>query len=177
MAPLNPNNTPRIQVTYTSGGKPHTAEIRVADGTSKATAQTRAQGLGDAMAQCLASGDGTVGAFWIPKGTNIRQTLAFIPQTGAGSAGTITPESQACFLSFTGRSDDGRDVKFSLFTILFDGQTVYRIPLSSASSVVQDLWDEVNANVTPTVTISGEPALWNQYVNIGQNAYYQRKSR
>ena len=177
MAPLPPSTTPRVQVTYTSGGRPHTAEVRMAIGSIKADGELRAQALADVMATCMASGDGTVGAFWIPAGTNIRQTLPLTPATGGGSAGTITPESQACFLSFTGRSDDGRDVKFSLFTILFDGQTTYRIPLGSASSVVQDLWAEVVNAADPSVTISGEVALWNAYVNIGQNAYYQRKSR
>lgn len=177
MSPLPEDNTIRIQVTYTSGGKPHTAELRLPAGTAKATGETQAQELGDAMAQCMASGDSTLNAYWIPAGTNIRQVLTFIPAAGAGAAGTITPESQAVFFSFTGRSDDGRDTRFTLFTILFDGQTVYRILVSAASSVVQDLFAVVAANDNAPVTISGEEAHWNNYVNIGQNSHFQRKSR
>jgi len=177
MAPLPPDNTPRIQVTYTSGGEPHTAEIRVANGTLKADALTRAQALADAMAVPMASGDNILGAYWIPSGTNIRQTLPITTASGGGAAGTITDESKTVFLSFTGRSDDGRDTRFTFFTVLFDGQDTYRKALTDVSTPVQDLFGEVTSNTLPAVTISGEEAIWNHYVNIGQNAHFQRKSR
>ena len=91
-------------------------------------------------------------------------------------AGTVDPERKANFTSWTGRSADGRDVKFTMFTNLvgIDASGFRdRTPSGAESAILGVLQDAaVDAR-----TISGLVPQWNSYVNYGVNAYWQRKLR
>lgn len=183
MAPLPPNSTMRIWLDYTSGGIQHSLQTRfLGDDPSTVGITQRLTALGDALQGVMSDEDTIVG--W-------RYSLALSnfsfpfegPVGGAGllAGGVVNPESQACFVASSGRSTGGRRVRMTVFTVAATGFTAYRLTRSGLAANFQELFDVLTDAIgTPgedQVAVDGNPVLWNQYLNIGQNAYWQRESR
>lgn len=177
LGPLPADTTARVQVLYTSGEFNHTAELRLADTPSTGDAEALAQDLADLMEPIMATGDSAFEARLIPQGTNIYTAIALTPVTGTGTATGTTDVREAAFVSFTGRSNDGRRVGLTLFTQIVGGTTTFRTPYSGANAIFQAVLDFLGAQTPVITTISGEESHWHQYVNFGINSHYQRKQR
>jgi len=176
LPPLPDWNTPRVLIQYTSGGLEHTLDLRVPIGTLKADAIAPVQDVIDAMLPILDSVDAVQGALWIPAGTNISQVLAVTGGSGTNSGTTINDESRTVFVSATGKSDDGRKVRWTLFNTASYGETVFRKNVTAFASVFQALYAAISGN-TIFVTKSGEQPGWHTYLNIGLNSGTQRSQR
>lgn len=176
LTPLSPDNTPRVLIQYTSGGLPHTLDLRVAHGTTKAGALSDTNDVIAAMLPCMANSDSVTGALWIPEGSNVAQTMPVTVGAGSGGSVSASNEAKTVFISATGRSDDGHKVRWTFFTLLEQDELVFRKLVSATASVFQALYAEISGN-TFWRTISGESPAWHSYFNIGLNAHFQRSQR
>lgn len=183
MAPLPDNNTMRVWIDYTSGGRPHSVMFRFAgDDPSGAAIQPRLTEIGAALQGVMDDEDSITGWRFSLTGQNF--SFPFLgPVGGAGllTGGVVNPESQACFVGASGRSSGGRRVHCNIFTIAATGFTVYRQNRGSLAANFAALYDvltdQPGIDGDPPIAIDGLPIVWNDYLNIGQNAYYQRASR
>ena len=123
----------------------------------------------------LHTSDTYLGARFRLQGSTVSFPVA--SATGAGTSNfTLDPDMKPNFRSWTGRSIDGRDTRFTLFSPGLDLNVVgFRdnSPSAAELAVVNALESaDVNAR-----SISGLSVLWNGYVNYGSNSYFQRKAR
>lgn len=175
MAPLPDNNTPTLFVDYTSGGQTHTSEVRLPSGASSGSAAVAAGVMAIVMKALLFPSDSITGARFRQAGSSVSFPVTFTPVVGT-QGGTPDDDNKPNFVSWTGRSIDGRRVKFTVFTrAVQPALQGYRdtTPSTGEQAVLAALTD----NDVDARTISGQAPIWNTYVNYGANAYYQRKAR
>lgn len=175
MAPLPENNTGRLFIEYTSAGRAHTLLLRYPDEVDGADAAGFAGPVIAAMKGVMASNDAVTGARFSAAGSNVSFPVAIVTGPGTGSAWT-DPDAGAGFASWTGRSADGRDVKYTVFNTNVNPDTLgYRALVPG--TVWQDFLDAIDeATVKPRTISEGIPFM-NSYVNYGYNSYWQRKLR
>lgn len=175
MAPLPESNTPRLFIEYTVFGQEHVSEVRLSDGSTSADAVAAYAVLAPLMADLLDDADSVSGARFAAQGTNISNPLPVAAEPGTQTT-PPDPDHAPNFLSFTGRSNDGRRVRFTFFTPLIDlSATGYRAASVSGATLL--LKNAVEGATVDARTISGAVPVWNSYTNYGSNAYYQRKAR
>lgn len=180
MAPLPDlpsNNTGVLYIDYTSGLEPHTLQLR-GDWFAPVDATIKAQNVINAMRNLMWTGDVIVGARMREAGANI--TLPVTVVTGAGTVGSLNnnAESRTCFMSLVGRGLQGYPVRCTLFTIRLESEQQYRRAYAALDVPGKAFFDAVVGDIGGRpLAIDGTVAYWKNYVNIGQNAYYQRKSR
>lgn len=175
MAPLPANNTAVLFIEYTSLGQEHTAELRLPGTSGIAEAEAVYTAIAPAVAALLPNTDSVTGARYRARLSNVSFPLGVAPVTGTGGGAPDT-DKRATFVSYTGRSADGRDVRFTVFTPFQDPDTNgFRI--ANPPGVTGTLLDELQALASQVRTISDGLIFWNNYVNYGFNAYYQRKLR
>lgn len=175
MAPLPANNTDRLWVKYTSAGRAHELLFRFDEGTGASSAAASVEVALPVLKSMMASNDAVTGARFSAAGSTVSFPVPITTGPGTGSAWT-DPDTGANFYSATGRSTDGRDVKYTVFTTLSNPDTLgyrYNSPTGQWLDFLEVL-DEMPAN---PVTISGLIPIMQSYVNWGYNAYWQRKLR
>lgn len=92
------------------------------------------------------------------------------------AAGTLQAQDYPVFMSFVGRSSGGRRVRKTFYGVTFRPDDNYRI--QRAENVNIDNAIGVLLDTPPSeVAIDSSPVIWNEYVNTGFNAYYQRQAR
>jgi hypothetical protein len=110
-------------------------------------------------------------------------SLPFLSTTGPGilTAGTPNPESNAGFIGVAGRSSGGRHYHANFFTQDAYDQAVYRIADGSVPADWQEWYGAMAAQIGAgdgvLVGVDNLPLTFKSYVNLGQNAYWQRQSR
>jgi hypothetical protein len=162
-------------IEYTSQGQAHVAIARLPTSGDDVLAASMYTTLKNAMLPLMAPTDRVTGARYSAAGSNISFPMLVTPGTGSGAA-QVDDEIQPRFFSFTGRSADGRRVKFTLFTGQADTNGLgYRDTTPSAAQ--QTLLTALGSTQADVRSISGQPVRWNTYVNLGENAYFQRKNR
>lgn len=175
LPPLAANNTNRMFIKYTSGGVQHEAVIRL----MQSAAQDKATALFNALLPKLQAitftTDSIIGARWQGFGSLFSFPMAVTG--GAGTlAGTGSKGQHPEFVSWTGRSGDGRRVRFTWFTQAMDVPAGdYRVeqPGTAYTDIRAILADQLHQ----VVTISNQFPVWNTYLNYGVNSYFQRKIR
>lgn len=175
MAPLPDTNTPRLFIDYTVGGQEHTQIIRLKTSGTTVDATTAYAVLAPLIAAGLHTSDSVTGARFAANGSPFSFSLPVAAETGDITS-TPDPDKEPNFVSTVGRSADGRRVRVTFFSqyvdIVADG---YRV-LSPAG--VFEAWkDGVQGATVDARTISGLAPIWQTYLNLGVNAYYQRKAR
>lgn len=188
MAPLPQNNTARLWLDYTSRGIQHSAMVRFGPGANPSTAEVFAAQLADAMRQRMFIADSVLAARYSGPGTLFSFPIFFTPVVGvvteAGNVWAQDPEST--FLTIPGRSSfSGRDVRFCQFTAVVTPTWPTDNRYEPGDAAVVDTW-RINitellstggTESTPAVAIDNNIPTWYNYVNISQNAYWQRKQR
>lgn len=175
MAPLPENNTPCAFIIYTAGGQEHTALIRLPAAATASTAATAVSAMAAVMQNYMSTSDSILRARYRAQGSNVSLPISITPQTGT-VAGTVDPDLKPNFTSWTGRSADGRDVKFTMFTVILNlAASGYRdrTPSTAENAILTAL----QSGTVDARTISGQVPTWNTYVNYGANSYWQRKIR
>ena len=175
MAPLPENNTARLFVEYTSNGQEHVAQVRLAGAADITAAVTAYNALKGPMANLLLTTDRVSGARFAAQGSNLSFPLAVSPQTGTLSA-TADKDMTPRFISWTGRGGTGRRARFTLFTQVGDTATDGYRDLSPGT-LAAAMGTALASVAVGSVDISGQPVNWNSYINLGENAYFQRKQR
>lgn len=180
MAPLPANNTGRVKVKYVANGKTHVIAPRYA-GTGAPTSGFL-EGLDDVFIAAnpfMPNDWAFVEWGYQEAGAAITVPLGGAPTAFAGTR--VTKEwDKAAYGDVVGRDGLGRRVKLSLLGWAYapdedepsgDGYRLY----PSESVIVQPFLDAVQAS--EVVTITANTPVWKEYINIGYNAYWQRKLR
>lgn len=175
MAPLPQNNTGVLFIDYTAGGQKHSAEIRLPSGSNSAEAVTAYNAMKGPLAARMYTVDSITGARWRAAGSKLSFPLAVTPQAGS-VAGTPDVDNKTMFFSFTGRGGGGRRCRFTWFTpVISVTASGYRA--SPIEAVYLAVLDALRGPSVAATDIQGNTVIWNNYVNFGSNAYFQRKQR
>lgn len=184
MPPLPVNNTYRVWCEYTSGEIAHDLLLRFAypfGGEPDTNIYDRLVLLSNAMFNAMADTDAITGWRYSDKTSLI--SLPFDGPTGNGtqSGGTVNPESRTGFYGVAARSGTGRHYHANFFTLVSYTENVYRQDYSSLPTNLQNVLDAFRGvGVDPgqdLVGIDEQPLFFKNYMNIGQNAYWQRRQR
>lgn len=175
MAPLPSNTTARLYIEYTSVGIEHTLMLRLEASATSTDAQAIYASFVAAAKGVMDQQDSFTGARFSAAGSNVS-----FPITVTATAGTATvsedPQQLANFVGISGRSIDGRDANVKLFTCYVNPDTAgYRVDSPSGAEATFRNW--FNTNAAELVTISNSQVIWNQYLNYGYHAYWQRRAR
>lgn len=180
MAPLPANNTGRVRIKYIANGREHVIAPRYAG--VDAPTPTFLEGVDDFLIAAnpfMPNDWAFVEWGYQAAGSAITVPLDGAPTTFAGTRVT-KPWDKAAYGDVVGRDTLGRRVKLSLLGWAYgpdedeasgDGYRLY----PAESIVVQPLLDALVAS--QIVTISANTPIWKQYINIGYNAYFQKKLR
>jgi len=175
MAPLPHNNTALLYVDYTTSGKQHVLPCRFSTASSIANAMSAVDGFLTAFGAALKLW--TIdGARAQDVGTNVSYPVTWTGAATYGSGAGTTDET-AVYFDFTGRSIDGRRVKVTTFgaaSVASNGN--YRVAAGESAAIDAVLAVLIGFN-DEFVTISGLPAVWNNYANQGVNAYWTKQIR
>lgn len=174
--PAVPDNaTPRLYIVYTSQGQEHTAELRLMMTAGETAAADIFNDMKPLMQPLMHTSDNIRGARFSAINSNVS-----FPLNVTGAAGLVgnalVPDNKPNFISWTGRSTDGRRVRFTIFTSMYGEVQKYR-NAAGAISTHDAITNYLRTNVNVGFTKSGAKAVWNTYVNFGVNSYYQRKAR
>jgi hypothetical protein len=180
MAPLPSNNTGRLFVDYGANGHEHTVLFRYGGaGNPTVTFQDNLDNFLALMNPFMPTDWTFLGARVSPAGSNVSVPFAFVPTPFDGAVQMQAGEAPA-FLSFVGRSGTGRRGR-----IYFLGCGIspanelgahadYRLTGGESQSVAALL---TQANVCDFLAVDGNEVIWNQYVNLGYHAYWQKRVR
>lgn len=175
MAPLPVTATERWQLVYNFRGQQHIAQIRTATGQNASDVSAFFDDWLSAFGSAIYTID-IEGLKYIPVNSNISQDSTW---TGAASYGSGTGDegSEPAFLSFVGRSPNGRRVRLTVFAG-GGGDTSgdYRYTTGEVAAFDAAL-AVLETTTLPLVTIGGQTPIWKNYTNTGYNSYFQRKQR
>ena len=180
MAPLPPESTGRIWIDYQANGFGHTVMFRYPGTGDPAPAViTGINGILTAMQPFMPTNWTLLGIRYAVAGSTVSNALnaAIITPTGAG---TPKQGEAPAYLTILGRSAQGRRAR-----IFFIGTSVsaadeggvngdYRTSATESSSVLALLTAAQNSGL---VAVDGLQPVWKPYVNVGYNAYWQKRVR
>lgn len=175
LTPLPPSNTARLFVDYISVGDRHTVVFRPQTGVSQVAFVAY---IHDLLVQNVALFFTTTifdGARWADAGSDVTNPQLWESISGTG-AGTPAEWQSTAFVSFVGRSSDGRRTKHSFFGHIEAAQNDYRIVQGETPRIDAFVADLSNVNGL-IGTISGLKPIYKTYANFGYNAYWQRALR
>jgi len=172
MAPLPVSNTPRYKVLYTVGGRQHEQDWR--SNLSPSAMSVDLDAVWSAIEAKLY--ETTIDDVqFAASGSNIFNSVT-MPFVGSNyGTGTGTTGEVPYFISFIGRSTDGRRLR-----VYFYGAKVlggdYRFQ-AGEDTAVDTTVDTLVAAGGDFQTIGGLTPVWKTYANAGVNAYWQRNIR
>lgn len=175
MAPLPSNTTATLFVDYSTGDENHTIQVRFGVGGSISDAM----GFLDRFWTAL---DNTIYTLTV-LGARVRDLGSTVtyPVTWTGAPtygdGVANHGQSAWYIDFIGRSIGGRRVRLTTFGAAAVQDATdhdYRLP---AAGNVADALGEIELSSDVPVAIDGDPAGWQQYGNLGVNAYWRNRIR
>lgn len=175
MAPLADNLTERYWADYEGAAGQHSIMFRFPVGTTLGVAITAIQNILTVMKVFVPTTTLFNRLRHSAAGTNVS-----FPVTWATIAGTnpaaVPVQGKPQFISWTGRSPDGRRVAYTLHGSSTIADVDYRID-SAQSAETAAVVNALNNDANELVTVSGQRPIVNNYANTGYNAYFQRKQR
>jgi len=175
MAPLAPNSTARYYLDYNVAGEDHTLVMRVGSSITAAEASAKLDAFLTALGNTIYTLS-IVGLRYSAAGSNIST-----PRTWGGDAtygsGTGTHADTANYYDFVGRTGGGRRARVSVF-----GATINRLngdyrAEAGASALLDAARAELEADAGYFLGIDGQAPIWNDYTNLGINAYWRNEIR
>lgn len=175
MAPLNPNATDRLKITYQNAIAEHTCMIRIASSAD-------IEGAGDdfiavvAEVSLLFCVSEVTGVQYAATGVDVFNDVEVAALNGfTWGAATATKDTNPVAGTFVGRSGAGRRARFSLFG--FDSDlSEYRLTSGENASVLNAV-NLLNGYETTFLAIDGLPVIWKGYMDIKANDHWVGKSR
>lgn len=185
---LPPSNTRRYFIDYTSLGRQHTMVVRTNGVGTIAENLAYINGVIGNMTTVMRESDSVLRVRIAEPGSDVTfpfSTNSFQGQlSGAATIWDQDPES--VFWSITGRGiSTGRKVRYDMYTPVRNGSypdnNRYEVGENTfVDTFFNNFTAAIIAGPTPAVqgvTIGGDVLLFNNYVNIAHNAYWQRKQR
>lgn len=177
--PLPYNNTRRLVLKYANGAQRHTTLIRLNNGASVAAAISGLAIVLNGANFCFNDAVSFDGVDYGAAGEDFTTPQAWTPIAGEGGAAPNAFYSPN-FVSFIARGSTGRRCRFYWYGGVGYTATDVNYRLSPGESTVWDAfyaaWQSW-ADTTGVCDIAGEALTWKGYMNLGYNAYYQRKAR
>lgn len=175
MAPLPPNNTERWFVDYAVNGINHTLLIRTVAPSTNDVISTFVSDLFGALDDVLWA-TAINGLRRSVQGSDISLDQAYLGTTAFGG-GVGDDLGRGYFLAYEGRSEGGRPVKLTVFgfkNLLSVADT--RFPITSPSPYF-DALGVIETTPGLPAAIDANNVIWKNYVNCGNNSYWQRQAR
>lgn len=180
MAPLPANSTGRVHIKYTANGKNHVVSPRYAGtGAPSVDFMEGLDGWLIAANPFMPTDWAFIDWTYQEAGSNISVPLSGAPTPFSGDR--VPKEwDKAGYGDVVGRDTLGRRVKLTLLGWAYAPDEVeaegdqYRLYATEGSGFA-DYIAAVEASLI--VTITANTPVWKQYINIGWNAYWQRKLR
>lgn len=178
MAPFPQNNTGRYVVSYLANGREHSAMFRFAGASPSEAFTDRVDEFLQACQWGMPEDWAILGAVFYPTGVNFSQP-AITPSAVVGAVDPVPAEAPG-FMSIVGRGVSGRRTRLYLLGWAITpanevgNASDYRITRAERTEVATML---DAADIIPSVTIFGDTPIWNQYINLGYNSYWQRELR
>lgn len=176
LPPLPPNNTTRYFLNYTVAGISHTLQQRV-DGTATDSGALAAfNDFLDALDGVLGTNATFLGVDKAVAGSDVRNPVAgWTPRSGAGGF-TVTGDARAFQISFTGRSVDGRKVKWQMWGVGPSSDGDFRWEPGDIA-YLDDAIASMASFANHWVTISSLKPVMHTYTNYGYNDHTVRQLR
>lgn len=174
MAPLPSHNTARYKLTYSTAPFEHSITMRVITGVTAQQASTFYDGFLAQLTPLL----GTITIVRLEFASQGSDVFNVVAWSGQPTYGTGAPANiqEPTFISFTGKSPDGRRTRVTVFGTTGVTQQDYRF--QGGENAAADAARVVLATGTDRwLSITGVKPIWNNYANVGFNAHYQRKLR
>lgn len=175
MAPLPDNNTQRTFIDYSGPTGEHTMQVRFDGDANFGGLIAYTNTLAVLLADTLWDQMDVTGLRYSGPGQNFSINLPFTPISGA-LAVNLDPADFPRFVSFVGRSTQGRRVRFFVWGVPFVTPDNYRFPLGVAQQL-DDLHSGLSVDTADLCAIDGQPFVLKNYINVGYNSYYERKRR
>jgi len=177
MAPLPVNSTARLFVDYTTCGEDHTVMCRFGASSSAGDAMTVVAAWLDALESLLYDID-ILGARVSDLGSSVSYPVTWTGAAAYGSGAGANTDS-ASYLDFVGRGIGGRRARMAVFGSknYRDGANDdFRITPADAAAI-GDALTALRAGSDVPITIDGDDVNWQDYANVGVNAYWRNHMR
>lgn len=175
MAPMLDVLTDIYHVDYEGPHGRHSLQFRFPAGTAVEVEQAAAISIVNALKVFV-----PVGVSFLGARVQAAASPNSFPTTWSPIAGTnatnLSGWQYPQFISFVGRSLEGRRVRVTLQGAQFANDDDYRLPAQGNAQVTAVL-TQLKTAAPQIRTIAGTIPVWNEYANIGWNAYFQRKRR
>lgn len=180
MAPLPDNSTGVMFFDYTTGSVQHTAQLRFGPGSGPAIVTLFTE-LALAMTNVLASAWRVLGVRQRAAGAMIAlpyasagTLLGFMPASGVG----LDPVNEPREYRWVGRgSTSGRRVTFSLYGVTIGTPPSYRYPAEGGPPSLNEVYSRLMGGYSGLVTVGGDAPIWQPYVNVNYNSYWETEAR
>lgn len=173
---LPANNTDRLFVRMSGTAGQHDTVFRFADAVTQDNAIATARAVLTAWRPFVSSAISFISARWQVHGSHVSFPVVWGAPIVGTNATALTGDTKPQFTSVTGRSLDGRRCRITVFGWPGPTATDYRFTTGEIAELAP-LLTALSAGPAEIASISGQPVLWNAYLNVGRNAYYQRKAR
>lgn len=175
MAPLPPESTRRWFLNYTTCGFQHTLEMRSADTVDETQASTALDAFLSALSSLLRAV--TINSLaTAAQGSTITVPAAWGGASSYGSGGGSRFET-ANMIDFVGRTIEGRRSRAGVFgCVVASDNGDYRAQATEETAIA-DALTALLADAECFLAIDGNVPFWNQYANLGPNAYWRNKVR
>lgn len=177
MAPLPVESTGRLFVDYSTCGEVHTAMVRFGTGGNAGDAMSMLDSFWIAIDPLMYLAT-IIGARVADLGLTVTYPVTWTGAADFGS-GAGSHYQTANYLDFVGRSIGGRRVRLATFGLISHADTSnsdYRHQATDSAAVAAGL-AVLEASTDTPVAIDGASAVWQQYANIGVNAYWRNQIR
>lgn len=177
MAPLPVESTGRLFVDYSTCQEVHTAMVRFGTGGNAGDAMAMLDSFWIAITSLM-----YLGTIQAARVADLGSTVTYpVTWTGAASfgSGAGSHYQTANYVDFVGRSIGGRRVRLATFGLISHADTSnsdYRHQATDSAAVAAGL-AVLEASTDTPVAIDGSPAVWQQYADIGVNAYWRNHIR
>lgn len=182
LPPLPANNTARYFVDYTDGFNPHVLIMRALGPRDDASADAVLAGflaalqpnLPEAWSVTATRYQAANAVFSLP--VDLPATLQATGTTGLFLDGREAPRQH----TWTGRSlQSGRDTRVGVFGLVITTPASFRWTSLAPGSALANALNQLRAaqSVGAFCAIDGGDVLWNDYVNVNYNSYWETEAR
>ena len=177
MTPLSNLNTQRYLLRQITNGGAHTTLFRAPSNATPATVIADITSFLNQLKASMWVSWSAVGLDYAPAFSTVStpQTWSTLQGTSAG-AGATDHQRDPIFISFIGRTANGRRTKLTFFGSAFTPDQNYRIDTGQAANMTSCI-AILNGTSNTISAIDGSKPLWKNYLDAGYNAYWQRKNR
>lgn len=175
LPPLPENNTDRAWLKYTMYGIEHEMCFRLPSATPQATFITVATSIANVMKASMPTADAFTGLRHADSGSNLSFPLAWTNIAGTGGTPS-EDQDKAKFMSLVGRSLSGYRCRITFFAQAISDNIGFRVN-PGVDTGCTNFYNTITALDPALVAVDGGEVVWNGYINVGYNSYWQRQLR